>query len=51
VGEDDTRVEIRPIVADEALEYVGSLPYFNGLPQWEPARRLVRHLTLPDMAS
>jgi predicted acetyltransferase len=37
VREDDTRVEIRPIVAAEALEYLRVLPYFNGLPQWEPA--------------
>jgi predicted acetyltransferase len=37
MGGDDTRVEIRPIVAAEALEYMAVLPYYNGLPQWEPA--------------
>jgi predicted acetyltransferase len=31
------RVEIRPITADEALEYMRLMPYYNGLPQWEPA--------------
>jgi predicted acetyltransferase len=30
------RVEIRPITADEALEYLRVMPYYNGLPQWEP---------------
>jgi hypothetical protein len=30
------RVEVRPIRADEALAYLRVMPYYNGLPQWEP---------------
>jgi predicted acetyltransferase len=32
-----SQVEIRPITAGEALEYMRVMPYYNGLPQWEPA--------------
>ncbi|MFZ0386987.1 MAG: GNAT family N-acetyltransferase [Solirubrobacteraceae bacterium] len=30
-------VEIRPVTAGEAVEYLRVMPYYNGMPQWEPA--------------